>query len=182
LLQRLFEELTSTEGGPLWMGKPASVLVTAHQVGAQAVLWRLQGMATALGCLVPPMSGVVITKVAEHLRQRAPELCADVWGWEDVATALHNLLAAPRLTIGYSAWPVDHEHFSDRWLDAVTPAPPAAHEVFTGDPAAPPSLLSVPPVDPGFSQMADLVETAPALLPVGSQLGADPASIVPPAS
>jgi NAD(P)H-dependent FMN reductase len=118
LLQRLLEELTPSEGSALWLGKPASVLVTAHQVGAQSVLWRLQGLLVTLGCSIPPMSGVVISKVGEELRRRAPELCGDVWGLEDVASALHNLLAMP--TAGsFRAWPVDSQHYAERWLAGV---------------------------------------------------------------
>ncbi|HVY26378.1 MAG TPA: NAD(P)H-dependent oxidoreductase [Polyangiaceae bacterium] len=116
LLQQLFEELTPTEGSELWLGKPAAALVTAHQVGAQSVLFRLQGVLVTLGCLIPPMSGVVISKVGEALRARAPELCDDVWGLEDVATALHNLLAAPRAPEAFRAWPVDRQHYAERWL------------------------------------------------------------------
>lgn len=116
LLQQAFEELTPTEGSDSWLGKPAAVLVTAHQVGAQSVLFRLQGVLVTFGCLVAPMSGVVITKVGEALRARAPELCADVWGLEDVATALHNLLAAPFAPRAFRAWPVDREHYDERWL------------------------------------------------------------------
>lgn len=116
LLQRLFEDLTPAEGTSLWLGKPAASLVTAHQVGGQSVLFRLQGVVSSLGCLIPPMSGVVITKVAEQLRARAPALCADVWGLSDVATALHNLLAAPSPTGQFAAWPVDHDHYAERWL------------------------------------------------------------------
>ncbi|HXK19665.1 MAG TPA: NAD(P)H-dependent oxidoreductase [Polyangiaceae bacterium] len=116
LLQQLFEELTASEGEALWLGKPAAALVTAHQVGAQSVLFRLQGVLVSFGCLVPPMSGVVITKLGEALRARAPELCADVWGLEDVATALHNLLAAACEPARFRAWPVDREHYAERWL------------------------------------------------------------------
>ena len=117
LLQQLFEQLTPSEGSPLWLGKPASVLVSAHQVGAQSVLWRLQGLLVAMGCAIPPMSGVVITKVGEELRRRAPELCLDVWGIEDVATALHNLLASPSAPSAFRAWLVDAEHYAERWLE-----------------------------------------------------------------
>lgn len=116
-LQQLLEQLTATEASALWLGKPAAVLVTAHQVGAQSVLFRLQGVLVTLGCLVPPLSGVVISKVGEALRSRAPELCADVWGLEDVATALHNLLAAPFTPKAFRAWPVDREHYAERWLE-----------------------------------------------------------------
>ena len=117
LLQQLLEELTPTEGTELWLGKSASVLVTAHQVGAQSVLFRLQGVLVAFGCLLPPMSGVVISKLGEALRARAPELCDDVWGLDDVAVALHNLLAVPVAPRAFRAWPVDREHYTERWLE-----------------------------------------------------------------
>ena len=120
LLQQLFEELTPSEGSELWLGKPAAVLVSAHQVGAQSVLFRLQGMLATLGCVIPPMSGVVITKVGEALRARAPALCTDVWGLEDVATAIHNLQATPYTPGAYRAWPVDREHYAERWLEPIS--------------------------------------------------------------
>ena len=123
LLQQLFEELTPTETSRLWLGKPAAVLVSAHQVGAQSVLFRLQGVLVTFGCLLPPLSGVVISKVGEALRARAPELCEDVWGLEDVATALNNLLAAPYQTQAFQTWPVDREHYAERWLSGATVEP-----------------------------------------------------------
>jgi chromate reductase len=120
LLQQLFEELTPSEGSSLWLGKPAATLVTAHQVGAQSVLFRLQGVLTTLGCLIPPMSGVVITKLGEALRARAPELCDDVWRLEDAGTALVNLLAAQYSPGAFRAWPVDSEHYAERWLEPAS--------------------------------------------------------------
>ncbi|MDF3070043.1 MAG: hypothetical protein K0R38_5644 [Polyangiaceae bacterium] len=117
LLQQLFEELTPSETSSLWLGKPAAVLVTEHQVGGQAVLSRLQHILVTFGCLLPPLSGVVISKVGEALRERAPELCDDVWGLEDIPTALHNLVTAPFLRSGYEVWPVDREHYTERWLE-----------------------------------------------------------------
>jgi len=116
LLQQLFEELTPTETSRIWLGKPAAVFVTAHQVGAQSVLHRLQGVLVTLGCSVPPLSGVVISKLGEALRARAPELCEDVWGLLDVETALHNLLALPYAPDAFQSWPVDREHYAERWL------------------------------------------------------------------
>jgi NAD(P)H-dependent FMN reductase len=116
LLQQLLEELTPSETSELWLGKPAAVFVTAHQVGAQSVLHRLQGVLVTLGCALPPLSGVVISKVGEALRDRAPELCDDVWGLSDVETALHNLLASPYSPRAFRVWPVDREHYGQRWL------------------------------------------------------------------
>lgn len=116
LLQQLFEELTPTEASELWLGKPAAVFVTAHQVGAQSVLFRLQGVLVTFGCSLPPLSGVVISKLGEALRARAPEQCTDVWGLDDVETALWNLLATPFAPASFRVWPVDREHYADRWL------------------------------------------------------------------
>ena len=110
------DELTPTEASELWLGKPAAVFVTAHQVGAQSVLFRLQGVLGTFGCLLPPLSGVVISKVGEALRARAPELCDDVWGLEDIDTAIHNLLVSSYAPSSFRAWPVDRVHFAERWL------------------------------------------------------------------
>lgn len=120
LLQHLLEQLTATEGTAHWLGKPAAVFVTAHQVGAQEVLWRLQGTLVALGCLLPPMSGAVIMRVSEQLRERAPEACADVWGLADVATSLTNLLACATPADRFHAWEVDRDDFGKRWLEDDT--------------------------------------------------------------
>lgn len=118
-LQQLFEELTPSETSELWLGKPAAVFVTAHQVGAQSVLFRLQGVLVTLGCALPPLSGVVISKVGEALRARAPELCDDVWGLIDVETALANLLASPYAPRAFRTWPVDRESYAARWLERL---------------------------------------------------------------
>ena len=42
LLQKFLEDGTLDEGTPVWLGKPAAVLVTMHSVGGKAVLSRLQ--------------------------------------------------------------------------------------------------------------------------------------------
>jgi chromate reductase len=115
-LQRALEELTPSECTELWLGKPAAVFVTAHQVGAQSVLWRLQGVLVSLGCVLPPLSGVVITRLAEELRRRAPELCRDVWGLDDLPVALNNVLAYLPRPATLQTWPVDREAFAERWL------------------------------------------------------------------
>lgn len=116
LLQALLEHMTVTEAGPHWLGKPAAVFVTAHQVGAQEVLFRLQGTLVTLGCLLPPLSGVVILRVSELLRQRAPETCEDVWSLADVDTSLANLVRCGAPTQPFQSWSVDREDFTRRWL------------------------------------------------------------------
>lgn len=118
LLQALLEQLTPMEGTDFWLGKPAAVLVSAHQVGAQTVLWRLQGVLSSLGCLIPPMSGAVVTRVGEALRARAPEVCNDVWGLDDVAVTLGNLEACLAKSRRYQAWQVDSSDYRARWLES----------------------------------------------------------------
>lgn len=116
LLQALLEHMTATEGSAHWLGKPAAVFVTAHQVGAQEVLWRLQGTLVTLGCLLPPLSGVVVMRVSELLRDRAPEACEDVWSLPDIDTSLANLANCGAPTRPFQSWSADREHFAERWL------------------------------------------------------------------
>lgn len=115
-MQAFLERMTPSEGTRVWLGKPAAVLVSAHQVGAFGVLCRLQGVLSVLGCDVPPMTGVVITRVAERVRRSHPEEAADVWGLPDVSIALHNLVEALRGTRAFRAWESDREHFRAVWL------------------------------------------------------------------
>src|SRR5262245_2941418 len=63
-LQRWLEDATPTEASSAWLGKPAAVIVSAHQVGASSVLARLQSVLIALGCGLPPMTGVVVTRAS----------------------------------------------------------------------------------------------------------------------
>ena len=89
-LQRFFERAPLLNGGPVWLGKPAGVLVTTDDVGAMGVLSRLQGTLAALGCLIPPMSGVV------HARSPGPRSCPDSPHAEghDIEILAHNLAEA----------------------------------------------------------------------------------------
>ncbi len=115
-LQRFLEEATPTEASALWLGKPAAVWVTAHSVGGKGVLSRLQGVLSTFGCLIPPMSGVVITHANELARASDPEAARDLFGVSDLAPSLHNLLEAARGTHRYQAWEVDRGDPTLRWL------------------------------------------------------------------
>lgn len=117
VLQEVLERLTPTEASELWLGKPAAVLVTAHQVGAQEVLFRLQGVLVSLGCLLPPLSGVAISRVAEQLLRAAPGSSSDVWNLRDVDIALHNLLACHIPEAAWRVWDVDRHDYDARWLE-----------------------------------------------------------------
>ncbi|MCB9593159.1 MAG: NAD(P)H-dependent oxidoreductase [Sandaracinaceae bacterium] len=116
-LGELLEEATPTEGTALWLGKPVCVLVSAHEVGGKGVLSRLQGVLVTMGCLVPPMSGVVVNRSSDIARAHAtPGEADDLWGPADVEVAIHNVVEAARGTRGWRAWDVDRERFAERWL------------------------------------------------------------------
>lgn len=118
-LQKFLEDATPAEASDLWLGKPAAVLVTEHSVGGKAVLSRLQGVLLTLGCALPPLSGLVLSKAAQLSRAHAPEAAGtdDFWCVEDLDVVVHNLLVglrAPRTD--WRAWPVDRRHFREPWL------------------------------------------------------------------
>ena len=117
LLQRLLEEATPDEATPLWLGKPAAVLVTKHSVGGKGVLSRLQGVLNTFGCAIPPMSGLVYSFTNQAALATAAPGTDDLWCLEDVAIVCHNLLVALGVQSGYRAWPVDRTRFSARWLE-----------------------------------------------------------------
>ena len=118
-LQKFLEDATPAEASPLWLGKPAAVLVTEHSVGGKAVLSRLQGILVTLGCALPPLSGLVLAKSAQLARRHSPDPSAaeDFWAPEDLAVIAHNLLAGlPATPPAWRAWPVDRRHFRDVWI------------------------------------------------------------------
>lgn len=119
-LQSFLEAATPAEAGPLWLGKPAAVLVTEHSVGGKGVLSRLQGVLVTLGCEIPPLSGLVLSRAGQLARAGAPSDPAadDLWQPDDLAVVAHNLLAAAqRPAVAWRAWPVDRAHYVDRWLE-----------------------------------------------------------------
>lgn len=118
-LQKFLEDATPAEASDLWLGKPAAVLVTEHSVGGKAVLSRLQGVLLTLGCALPPLSGLVLSKAVQLARDHAPDSAAteDFWSPEDLDVVAHNLIASLRgPRPAWRAWPVDRRHFHERWL------------------------------------------------------------------
>jgi multimeric flavodoxin WrbA len=125
VLQRFLEEATETEGTKLWLGKPAACVVTEHSVGGKGVLSRLQGVLTTLGCSLPPMGGIVLSKVAQIAAQQrclakeakhAKAETEDFWCADDLKIVAHNLTEAVNGTQRWKAWPVDRMDFSARWM------------------------------------------------------------------
>ncbi|MGC4087444.1 MAG: NAD(P)H-dependent oxidoreductase [Polyangiaceae bacterium] len=91
-LQRFLEVMTGYELTPCFLGKPAGVLLSADSLAGAEVAHRLQGVLTHLGCWSPPLSSVVLTRVASELRGRAG--FEDVFQTDDIRVALENLCTA----------------------------------------------------------------------------------------
>lgn len=119
LLQKFLEDATPAEGTALWLGKPAAVIVSEHSTGGKSILSRLQGVLVTLGCTIPPMSGLVLSRAALLAAEHAPADTAtrDLWCRDDLAVIAHNLLEAARGTRNWRVWPVDRTDFAARWLE-----------------------------------------------------------------
>lgn len=118
VLQRFLEAATPLEGTATWLGKPAAVVVTEHSVGGKAVLSRLQGVLVTLGCSLPPMSGLVLSRAALLAATQDPAAARDFWSRSDLGVVCHNLLTATRVRAQpWKAWPVDRADFRARWLE-----------------------------------------------------------------
>jgi NAD(P)H-dependent FMN reductase len=117
VLQKFLEDATPVEGTALLLGKPAAVLVTEHSTGGKGILSRLQGVLVTLGCSIPPMSGLVLSRAAVIAAQHDPEASADFWCRDDLAVVCHNLLAAATGTRTWRAWSVDRTDAKARWLN-----------------------------------------------------------------
>ncbi len=115
-LQRFLEQMTDTEGTELWLGKPAGVIVSMHAVGGKGVLSRLQGVLNTFGALLPPMTGVVCSAVAQAAIEADSPIAEDLWRPEDIRLACHNLLAACHRDRPYRAWPVDRAATRSIWV------------------------------------------------------------------
>jgi len=102
----------------MFVGKPAVVLVLNHSVGGKGVLSRLQGVLSTLGCLIPPMSGMVYSWVADQLLKNSKKFDAqkDLWSLEDVELILENFQKALGIDVKWGSWPVDRNDYKKNWL------------------------------------------------------------------
>lgn len=119
-LQQFFEDATEWEGGAIWAGKPAAVIVTMHSAGGKQVLSRMQGVLSSLGCLIPPMSGMVYS-MANHLafKGEPSDFHADLWSLDDVGIVCHNLIEAINGKNHWKSWPFDTKDPKRLWLKPI---------------------------------------------------------------
>lgn len=118
-LQKFLEDGTSTELSGLWLGKPVAVLVSEHSTGGKGVLSRLQGVLATLGCWIPPLSGIVISKSAEIAARADAAAADDFWSIGDLDVVADNLLMAARQPrLAWRVWPVDRVNFSRVWVES----------------------------------------------------------------
>ncbi|CAM3133176.1 flavodoxin family protein [Rariglobus hedericola] len=115
LLQQFLENATPAEGTSVWLGKPTAVVVSEHSVGGKGVLSRLQGVLVTLGCSIPPMSGLVLSRAALIAVDHDAHAARDFWCRDDLSVVCHNLVEAAAGTHHWQTWPVDREDFSARW-------------------------------------------------------------------
>lgn len=126
-LQRFLEVMTAYEATDVFVGKPASAIVTMDSTGGSEIAARLAATLVCLGCFTPPFGWMALSRVGVELAARDPGATRDVWGPADVGVLAANLLVAsrgPRLS--YRAWTIDRAEpvqgaFAGRALPAVAP-------------------------------------------------------------
>jgi chromate reductase len=106
-LQRFLEVISAYELSSCFLGKPAGAVISADSVGGLDVAQRLLGAFSLLGCLVPPLSTVVVSRVATTARQIDPEANDDVWQADDLKVLVKNLsTASGSRALPWATWPV----------------------------------------------------------------------------
>lgn len=111
-LQQYLELLSEYDADQALIGKPVGVIITMDSVGGTGLMFRLQGALASMGFLVPPLSGVVLSRVAAMATHDSTILPAgfdppnDVWCPEDIKVMLHNVLEASGLEATWGSWPV----------------------------------------------------------------------------
>jgi hypothetical protein len=116
-LQKFLEDMTDLECSEIWLGKPATVIVTMHSVGGKEVLSRLQGVLNTLGCQIPPMGGMTYS-LANHLalQSEKSDFHSDFWQIPDLSILAHNLIEALNQRNQWKPWPVDTADSRRKWF------------------------------------------------------------------
>jgi NAD(P)H-dependent FMN reductase len=102
-MQRFLEVMTWLEGTDTLVGKPVGVVVTMDSVGGQDVAQRLLGVFATLGCLVPPMPMVVISRLSAAMHGTPGN--DDVWHVDDIQGLVENLgIATSARALPWKKW------------------------------------------------------------------------------
>ena len=105
VMQRFLEVATQWEVGPHFLGKPAGVVTTMHSVGGLEVARQVAGALQHMGCLLPPLGVMTLSRVAQMALAHSDE--ADIWRLSDVDVLCHNVLEAlPGAPRAWASWPV----------------------------------------------------------------------------
>jgi chromate reductase len=126
-LQHFFEAMTGYEATDVFIGKPASALVTMDSTGGSEVASRLVGVLTCLGCFAPPFGWMALSRIGVELASRDPAAAQDVWSHPDVRVLAENLLTASSAArLPYRAWSVERSEVAEGKLSETSRIPPAA--------------------------------------------------------
>lgn len=130
-LQRFLEIMTPFENTDVFFGKPVGALVTMDSVGGAELCARLLGVFHSFGCVVPPCTSMVLSRLALEAATREPvgddhDPNEDVWALDDVGIVVDNLVA----TVSGTPW----QAWAFRPLIAPRGAYPGAGRLDLGSP------------------------------------------------
>ncbi len=126
-LQRFLEVMTAYEATDVFLGKPASAVVTMDSTGGSEVAMRLSATFVCLGCATPPFGWMALSRIGVELGERDPGATRDVWLPDDLAVLAENLLIAARAARPpFRAWSVERAPVTDGPWPRSLRSPPAA--------------------------------------------------------
>lgn len=126
-LQQFLELMTPWETTDVFFGKPASIVVTMDSTGGAEIAARLAATFVCLGCWLPPLGFMALSRVGVALAEHAPESTRDVWTPADASFIAQNLVVAARAPRpAYAAWPVERAEPQDVPWPPTRKLPPAA--------------------------------------------------------
>src|SRR5450432_278888 len=106
-LQRFLEIMSAYELSPCFLGKPVGAALSTDSVGGLDVAQRLLGAFSLMGCVIPPLSTLVVSRVGCAATLVDPQANEDVWHVDDLGVVVRNLVAAQSLRgVPWSTWPV----------------------------------------------------------------------------
>lgn len=119
-LQSFLEKTTQWEVSPLWLGKPAAVIITMHSVGGKGVLSRLQGVLNTLGVSIPPLCGLVYSLTSHLLMKEKNTHADDFWQLSEIKLMIANvneqINCIKKQKPLWATWDVDRGDVTRAWL------------------------------------------------------------------